>query len=188
MTRGTIGAALLLGLVGFAGADARADDEVSRYSDVPTPLSPDTFPARPAPIVEIGQNPFLGNGYIAPGFTIPTGAVWQPVFIVYGDVRTALQTFDNGTTQTTEWANRMDLFGNLYLPPTERFLVGFRPFDTNNQAVNGVASGYRFKPGDGNWVNALNGKLTTGFFEGDFGELFPNLDPKDTKSLDYGYA
>jgi hypothetical protein len=188
MTRGTIGAALLLGLVGFAGADARADDEVSRYSDVPTPLSPDTFPARPAPIVEIGQNPFLGNGYIAPGFTIPTGAVWQPVFIVYGDVRTALQTFDNGITQTTEWANRMDLFGNLYLTPTERFLVGFRPFDTNNQAVNGVASGYRFKPGDGNWVNALNGKLTTGFFEGDFGELFPNLDPKDTKSLDYGYA
>ena len=181
-------AGLVLAAAGSAALLRADDDQTSRYSDQPTPLSPGTFPARPAPIVEIGQNPFLGNGYIAPGFTIPTGAVWQPVFIVYGDIRTALQTFDTGTTQTTEWANRMDLFGNLYFTPTERILVGFRPFDTNGQAVNGVSSGYRFKPGDGTWVNGLNGKLTTGFFEGDFGELFPNLDPKDTKSLDYGYA
>jgi len=185
-----LGLALLVALSASFEPLVRADsgEEVSRYSDQPTPLSPETFPARPAPLIEIGQNPFLGSGYIAPGFQIPTGAVWQPVFIVYGDVRTALQTFDNGTSQTTEWANRMDLFGNLYFTPTERILVGFRPFDTAGQAVNGVSSGYKFKPGDGNWVNGLNSKLTTGFFEGDFGELFPNLDPKDVKSLDYGYA
>jgi hypothetical protein len=151
-------------------------------------LSPGTFPARPAPLIEIGQNPFLGNGYIAPGFVMPTGDVWQPVFIVYGDVRTALQTFDTGTTQTTEWANRMDLFGNLYFTPTERILIGFRPFDTEGQAVDGVSTGYRWKPGGGNSVNAFNGKLTTAFLEGDFGQLFKNLDPQDVKSLDYGYA
>jgi hypothetical protein len=184
------GLAPFLALVAAFAAPARAQEDAgtSRYSDTPIPLSPSTFPARPAPIIEIGQNPFLGSGYIAPGFEIPTGAVWQPVFIVFGDVRTALQTFDDGTTQTTEWANRMDLYGNLYLTPTERILVGFRPLDTGGQAVNGVYSGYRFKPGDGNDVNGLNAKLTTGFFEGDFGELFPNLDLKDTKSLDYGFA
>jgi hypothetical protein len=179
---------LALSLACLLAPSARADEEVSRYSDVPTPLSPETFPARPAPIVELGQSPFLGSGYIAPGFTIPTGAVWQPDLIVFGDIRTALQTFDDGRTQTTEWASRMDLFANLYLTPTERILVGYRPLDTNGQAVNGVSSGYLFKPGDGKWVNGLNGKLLTGFFEGDFGELFPNLDPKDTKSLDYGFA
>jgi hypothetical protein len=180
--------AALIPLLALASLGARADADASRYSDTPIPLSPSTFPARPAPIIELGQNPFLGNGYIAPGFTVPTGAVWQPVFIVFGDVRTALQTFDNGTTQITEWANRMDLFGNLYLTPTERILVGFRPFDTGGQATNGVFSGYKFKPGDGTNVNGLNAKITTAFFEGDFGELFPNLDPKDTKSLDYGFA
>jgi hypothetical protein len=116
MTSGTTplsAARLGLGAALFATlclAPARADD--SRFSDTPTPLSPATFPARPAPIIEIGQNPFLGNGYIAPGFVIPTGAVWQPVFIVYGDIRTALQTFDDGGSQTTEWANKMDLYGN----------------------------------------------------------------------------
>jgi len=178
---------MLAALCFAAALRARADDEVSRFSDVPTPLDPATFPARPAPVVEIGQNPFLGSGYIAPGFEIPTGAVWQPVFITYGDYRTALQTFDNGTTQTTEWVNRMDLFGNLYFTPTERILVGLRPLDTGGQSLSGTYSGYNFKPEDAN-VNALNAKVTTAFFEGDFGELFPNLDPKDVKSIDYGFS
>jgi hypothetical protein len=179
-----------LGIACTLATGARADGTVdtSRFSDQPTPLNPGTFPDRPAPLIEIGQNPFLGNGYIAPGFVIPTGDVWQPVFILYGDFRTALQTFDTGTTQTTEWANRMDLFGNLYFTPTERILIGFRPLDTEGQAVDGVSSGYRWKPGDGDWVNALNAKLTTAFLEGDFGQLFKNLDPQDVKSLDYGYA
>jgi hypothetical protein len=181
-------ALLVLALGLSAAARGQSEGDSSRFSDTPTPLSPGTFPARPAPVIEIGQNPFLGNGYIAPGFVIPTGSVWQPVFIAYGDVRTALQTFDNGTTQTTEWANRLDLFGNLYFTPTERILVGFRPFDTAGQSPGGVSSGYRFKPGGGKYVNGLNGKLTTGFFEGDFGSLFHNLDPRDVKSLDYGFA
>ncbi|MEO6876307.1 MAG: hypothetical protein ABI222_15940 [Opitutaceae bacterium] len=151
------------------------------------PLNPATFPARPAPIIEIGQNPFLGNGYIAPGFVIPTGAVWQPVFIAYGTYRTALQTFDGGSAQITEWANRLDLYGNLYLTPTERILVGLRPLDTGGQGTAGTYSGYNFKP-KGENVNAFNAKVTTAFFEGDFGELFPGLDPNDSKSLDYGFA
>jgi hypothetical protein len=181
-----LGAAALLG--SLWAAPARAEDD-SRLSDSPTPLSPATFPARPAPVITIGQNPFLGNGYIAPGFVIPTGAVWQPVFIVYGDFRTALQTFDGGGSETTEWANKLDLYGNLYLTPTERILVGIKPLDDQWQEANGTNYGYRFQPGSQKGtVNPINGEVSTLFFEGDFGELFPNLDPKDVKSLDYGFA
>jgi len=157
----------------------------SRFSDKPIPLQIDTFPARPAPLIEIGQNPFLGSGYIAPGFETPTGAVWQPVFIAYGTLRSAVQTFDSGPgVQTTEWVNRLDLYGNLYLTPTERILVGLRPLDQN-----GKFSGYNFKnPTDEGWQHHLNGNITTLFFEGDFGELFPKLDPHDRRSLDYGFS
>lgn len=156
----------------------------SRLSDEPLPMQTEGFPERPAPIVEWGQNPFLGRGYIAPGYESPTGAVWQPLFIVYGTFRSALQTFDSGgpSGETTEWVNRLDLFGNLYLTPTERFLIGFRPLDDG-----GVFSGRRFSdPKDD--MDGLNGKITTFFFEGDFGEIFPFLDLKDEKSLDYGFS
>lgn len=174
----------VIALSALAGGTAHAAKE-SRLSDQPIPLQTEGFPERPAPLIEIGQNPFLGSGYIAPGFVTPTGAVWQPVFIAYGTLRSGLQTFDGGPgVQTTEWANRLDLFGNLYLTPTERILIGFRPLDKN-----GNFSGYRYKhPTDDGWQNRLNGNITTLFFEGDFGELFPNLDPHDRRSLDYGFS
>ncbi|MGH8094670.1 MAG: zinc ribbon domain-containing protein [Chthoniobacterales bacterium] len=156
----------------------------SALSDKPIPLKLEGFPERPKPIIEIGQNPFLGKGPIAPGFTIPTGAVWQPVFIVFGTARTALQTFDNGTGQVTDWASRLDLYGNLYLTPTERLLIGFRPLDRDGLDY----SGYRFDPPPQRLKNDLNAYVTTLFFQGDFGEIFPNLDPNDTKSLDYSFA
>ncbi|MGH7939078.1 MAG: zinc ribbon domain-containing protein, partial [Bryobacteraceae bacterium] len=155
----------------------------SALSDQPAPLQLKGFPERPKPIVEIGLSPFLGSGPIAPGYVLPTGAVWQPDFIVFGTARMALQTFDDGTHQITEWANRLDLYGNLYLTPTERILIGFRPLDRNGLAY----SGYRFQPKDGP-QNALNAYVTTLFFQGDFGELFPKLDPNDNKSIDYQFA
>ncbi|HEY5035617.1 MAG TPA: zinc ribbon domain-containing protein, partial [Chthoniobacterales bacterium] len=155
----------------------------SALSDQPAPLQLKDFPERPKPIVEIGLSPFLGSGPIAPGYVMPTGAVWQPDFIVFGTARSALQTFDDGNHQITEWANRLDLYGNLYLTPTERILIGFRPLDRDGLAY----SGYRFQPQDGP-QNALNGYITTLFFQGDFGEIFPNLDPYDTKSLDYQFS
>ena len=156
----------------------------SRLSDEPVPMQTEGFPERPAPIIEWGQNPFLGNGYIAPGFTTPTGAVWQPLFIVYGTMRSALQSFDAGGPdgETSEWANRLDLFGNLYLTPTERILIGLRPLDEN-----GEFSGYRFSDPEDD-VDRINSRVHTLFMEGDFGELFPFLDPLDNKSLDYGFS
>jgi hypothetical protein len=155
----------------------------SALSDQPAPLKFQNFPVTPRPIVEIGQNPFLSSGPIGNGFTIPTGAVWQPEFLVFGTARSAIQTFDNGKTNFTEFANRLDLFGNLYLTPTERILIGIRPIDRDGD----MSSGYKFTDGPGT-QNDLNANVRTLYFEGDFGEIFPNLDPNDTKSLDYGFS
>ena len=156
----------------------------SALSDEPSPLQTQDFPERPKPIIEIGQSPFLGSGPIAPGYRMPTGAVWQPDFIVYGTARTALQTFDPGTGQITEFANRLDLYGNLYLTPTERILIGFRPLDRDGLDY----TGYRFDPPEQEVKPEFNAYVTTLFFQGDFGELFPNLDPHDRKSIDFGFA
>ncbi len=174
----------LLGLFRTSPSSAHQPHGTSALSDKPTPLKLEGFPDRPKPIIEIGQNPFLGVGPIAPGITLPTGAVWQPVFIVFGTGRTALQTFDNGRGQVTDWANRLDLYGNLYLSPTERFLIGFRPLDREGRDY----SGYRFDPPPQRLKNDLNAYITTLFFQGDFGELFPHLDPNDTKKLDIYFA
>ncbi|MDQ2659587.1 MAG: zinc ribbon domain-containing protein [Verrucomicrobiota bacterium] len=155
----------------------------SALSDQPLPLRLEGFPDRPKPLIEIGQSPFLGVGPIAPGFKIPTGAVWQPDFIIFGTARVALQTFDNGRGQISELVGRLDLFGNLFLTPTERILIGFRPLDRDGLDY----TGYRFDP-DKKIHRELNAYVTTLFFQGDFGELFPNLDPNDVKGLDIQFA
>jgi len=130
-----------------------------------------------------GGNPFLAPGPLYGGVEIPTGAVWQPVFIIYGEARTAVQSFNNGFGTTSEWVNRLDLFGNLYLTPTERVVIGFRPLDRD-----GNFSGYEFEGDDEGFFDALNGNIRTLFFEGDFGEIFPGLDRNDTRNLDYGFS
>ncbi|CAN5502147.1 hypothetical protein BH23VER1_BH23VER1_30150 [soil metagenome] len=132
-----------------------------------------------------GANPFLGRGAINPGIEIPTGAVWQPVTIIYGEFRSALQAFDDGNRDVSEWANRLDVFTNFYLTPTERILVGFGPLDRE-----GDFFGYRFSnsAGEDGFETPINGNIRTLYFEGDFGELFPNLDPGDHGNLDYGFA
>ncbi len=132
-----------------------------------------------------GGNPFLARGEIYKGFVIPTGAVWQPVFILYGEYRSSLQSFNNGAVDVAEWANRLDLFGNLYLTPTERLLFQFRPLDDE-----GDFTGYNFRGGgrDRGFYETFSARVRSLFFEGDFGELFPNLDPNDEKDLDYGFS
>jgi hypothetical protein len=154
----------------------------SAFSDTPIALKP--VPERPKPLLELGENNFLGSGAISPGFTIPTGAVWQPFLVLYGNGRSAFQIFDSGVykSQITEEVNSLDLFANLYLTPTERIVLGIRPLEQN-----GDFAGYRFFPHASPEGN-LNGSIHTLFFEGDFGELFPKLDPNDTRSIDYGFA
>ena len=132
-----------------------------------------------------GGDRFLSPGPIDPGYKLPTGATWRPYFLAFGTLRSAVQTFDQGPKDVTEWANRLDLYGNLYLSGTERILVGLRPFDHEGQF-----SGYTFGKGSkkGAWVDEFNLEPQTLFFEGDFGELFPCLDPHDKRNLDYQFS
>ena len=174
----------------FPPLKSHGESHGSALSDKPAPLKLEGFPDRPKPIIEIGQNPFLGRGPITPGFELPTGAVWQPEFIVFGTGRMAMQTFDNGVQQITEWANRLDLYGNLYLTPTERIVIGFRPVDKvslNSDRDTLRYSGYRFQPRDGP-QNGLNGYVTTLFFQGDFGDCFRISIQTTGKSIDFSFA
>lgn len=153
----------------------------SRLPDEPIPLKTESA-TRTAPFFEAFE-PFLSTGDISPGFEIPGGAIWQPQLLVWGDFRSALQTYDNGTVTTDEWANRLNLFAQLRLTGTERVLISVRPLDKD-----GAFTGNRFKPEPDDNIDATNFRMRTLFFEGDFGELFPNLDPDDSRKLDYGFA
>jgi hypothetical protein len=157
----------------------------SRLSDIAPPFKgDDELPPRTPPIIEIGDA-FLGTGNLAPGFTLPTGAVWQPRFWVYGQYRSALQAWDTGedSPRQAEWANRLDIFGNLQLTGTERIVIGIQPL----QGQSGQHTGYRFTPDENGFEN-FNANIRTLFFEGDFAELFPNLDVFDFSPNDLGFS
>jgi hypothetical protein len=157
----------------------------SELSDEPIPMkSEEELPARTPPIIEIGPN-FLGTGTIPEAIELPTGAVWTPALWIFGDYRTAINYFDNGEAPyVMEWANRLDLFANLQLSGTERILFGVQPLHDGRDF-----SGTIWKPDDRDGrVNGLNLDVATFFFEGEFGEIFPNLDPEDTGNFDYGFS
>jgi hypothetical protein len=173
-----------LGLIMFLLANGVHASETSRLSDIAPPFKTEKdIPERTPPIIEIGD-PFLGTGKISPGFKIPTGAVWQPRFWVYGQLRSAVQTWDNGDgEQHSEWANRLDLFGNLQLTGTERVVIGIQPL----QGKDGSQSGYQFSPEDKGF-ESFNANIRTLFFEGDLAELFPGWDKEDFSSNDVGFS
>tara|TARA_R110002111_G_scaffold262289_1_gene337859 strand:+ start:159214 stop:160860 length:1647 start_codon:yes stop_codon:yes gene_type:complete len=143
------------------------------------------IPDRPDLLIETNEK-FLDIGFLNQGIVIPTGAVWRPSFWVFGTYRTGLNYFNNRAgSNVSEWANRLDLFGQLNLSGTERLLVGLRSLDKELTASR-LFSGYDFR--DGQWLDGLNADIQTLFFEGDFGEIFPNLDPYDVHRFDIGFS
>ncbi len=160
---------------------------IPRLSDEPAPYA--VVPERPALPIEWGCK-FLGNGLIERGFVLPGGAVWTPCLLVFGTNRTALQTFQSigPPGRVTELRNRLDIFANLQLTQTEKCIIGLGATDDNDFTK---FSGYGFTADnrpelegseyEGPYVRAL-------FCEGDFGALFPNLDRKGAKHLDWGFA
>jgi hypothetical protein len=162
--------------------------KTSRISDEAVAvLDLESMPSRPNPILELGGD-FLGPGNIRRGYELPTGAVWQPTLLVFGTHRSALQTFHSDNETTAEFANRLDLFANLQLTASERFVLGLRPLDDE-----GEFSSYQFEPDNGlsddtGWQDETNVRVNTFFFEGDFGEIFPNLSKDDRKATDYGFV
>lgn len=161
----------------------------SRLTDKHIPLQIDAVPKRPKPLLEWGE-PFLGTGTLSPGFQLPTGAVWQPSLIAFGTVRTAFQSngFDpvRGDSRTSEFAARLDLFANLQLSGSERLVLGMRNLDQNGRFTSYVVdSDQNGQEGGRSEFNADVGSL---FFEGDFGEIFPNISPNDFKPTDVGFS
>jgi len=153
-----------------------------RLSDEPIPLQLDGFPERPRPIVDWG-NDFLGSGTLWPGFLLPTGAVWQPALVAFGQWRNAAQSVDDGFDQRTELRTRLDLFFNLSFSGSERLVVGFRPLDHDGSFTRYVIDG-----DDEGFQDELNGEIAMLFFEGDFGEIFPELSVDDFRRTDIGFS
>lgn len=143
-------------------------------------------PDRPRLLFECGET-FLGRGFLKQGVELPTEAVWRPAIWVFGEGRTAIHYYDSHRDgdPVSEWAHRLDLFGQLNLTGTERFLLGLRPLD---EEVRGGRRFYAWDFRNGDTVDGWNADIQTAFFEGDFGELFPYLDPYDSKGLDWGFS
>ena len=182
--------ALLVGCTqAWAGSGGRGEGEpqakemesVSRLSDIPLPLQVEDVPERPSLLLELGE-PFLGTGPFGPEIDLPTGAVWRPSLWVFGTHRMAVQTANDGATDVSEWAHRLDLFANLKLSASERLLIGLRPLDRENRFT-----GVSFEP-DGDFQDEFNAVVRTLFFEGDLGEIFPTLDREDTGMMDVGFS
>ena len=158
----------------------------SKLSDEPARLlTEDEIPKRAGMLLEKGE-PFLGTGNLSPGITLPTGAIWQPALWVFGDIRSTVGHFDNGVAESRQFfSNRLDLFANLKLSPTERILLGISPLSRHRRDHTGVlrrqSTGFEF-------FNGFNANIETLFFEGEFGEIFPNLDPDDNKAFDFGFS
>ncbi|MBC8284418.1 MAG: hypothetical protein H8E32_11445 [Nitrospinae bacterium] len=160
--------------------------EVSRFSDEKIQLlEPSDTGNRPSLIYE-GGDLFLGTGNLQEGFETPWGAVWQPQLWVFGTLRTSLFYFDNGVRpSSSEWATRLSLFANLQLTHTEKLIIGVRPLDRN--AFNRFTR-VQLNDDFGSSKIEPNLDIRTFFFEGDFGSLFPGLDPVGKKPIDLGFS
>ncbi len=185
---------VLLGIVLCFSVPAYADwfplghtSERSAFSEEHIQLlAPSGTGSRPALIYE-GGDLFLGVGDLYEGFETPWGAVWQPQLWVFGTMRSAVQMFENGSANSTasEWANRLDLYANIQLTGTEKFIIGVRPLDKNEPSK---FSRVAFNDNRGSGQSEFNMDIRTMFFEGDLGSLFPKLDPSGTTWLDYGFS
>jgi len=149
------------------------------------PIGIRPIPERPPLVIEENE-PFLGPGWLKQGIELPTGVIVRPALWVFGTYRTGVQHLETPTgTRVAEWAHRLNLFGQLNFTGTERILLGLRPLD-QEVGRGREFNGYGFRGGD--WIDGWNGEIQTLFFEGDFGEIFPRLDPLDSEQLDYGFS
>ncbi|MFT5498705.1 MAG: hypothetical protein ACI9TH_004120 [Kiritimatiellia bacterium] len=157
-----------------------------RLSDKPAEFL--SVPPRPAMPIELGCK-FLGSGKLPDGFEVPGGAVWSPCFWLFGTYRTAFQTYESvgPVGRNTEWANRLDLFANLQLTSTEKCLLGVAPLD-KNRFTNFSRYSFESNQGQEGGRSEAGVYVRAAFCEGDFGSLFPNLDPKGTGYSDFGFS
>jgi hypothetical protein len=173
-------------LAGLFGFITHAEHDEPQTGLDPYAIGIQSIPDRPSLVFECNEG-FLKPGWLSQGVETPTGAVWRPSIWVFGTYRTAYQYLDAHRPggPVSEWANRLDLFAQVNLTGTERILVGMRPLDEQESNHRDFWS-YDFRRHQ--WLDGLNSHIQTLFFEGDFGEIFPWLDPYDHKMLDYGFS
>ncbi len=164
-------------------------EQSSSESHSSTPIANPCSLVRTGPPLELGPD-LLGLGKLHPGFELPTGAVWQPALYMFGGIRTGLNVIESDDgADLTELVVRADVAFNLQLTATERIVIGFTPLHDE-----GLFTNYQFQPSDGEgFQDELNADIQQLWFEGDFGELFPNLQRRDDDErlehgLDYGFS
>ncbi|MEM7249283.1 MAG: hypothetical protein AAF533_28480 [Acidobacteriota bacterium] len=170
---------LLLVTASVASAGSVDDLHLSLETE-PRPPQVQRLRQRPKPLIEWGER-FNAPGRLSKGLKLPGGAVWRPQLLVFGTLRSALQSLE-GPVEISEWITRLDLHAQLRLSGTERLLVSLRPLNDDTQH-----SGYFFS-GDTGWQEQMNSQLRALFFEGDFGELLPVLDRSDRRPIDLGFS
>jgi hypothetical protein len=163
----------------YSGHASAAGDNLD-LSDKPIPmLTEEEMPRRVAPLLELGGD-FLGPGNISAGWEMPGGSVWIPQLWVYGNIRTAFNATapSSGQLDTTEVVVQPTINFNLKLTATERFFLEIQPLDTPKGST-----GYSFSGASKKSQTQFNASIRSLFFEGDIGEMFPVLDPKDSDAL-----
>jgi hypothetical protein len=160
--------------------------ETPRFSEEHIQLKPPSDTGNRPPLIYEGGDLFLGTGNLYEGFETPWGAIWQPQLWIFGTLRSAVYTFDDGVVSpSAEWGNRLDLYANLQLTGTEKIIIGIRPLDRNRLDR---FSRVTFNDNRGGDQEEFNADIRTFFFEGDLGSLFPKLDPGGYTWLDYGFT
>ena len=172
------------------------DPDYSWTSDIPIGVQP----IMDRPILPLGEYPlkFLGEGTIPQGIELPTGAIWRPTLWIFGSNRFGVSYRDDqGGRNFGSVVNRLALFSQLNFTGTERIQIGIRP--TDEEEGRPLLTGREYtshfwkthtlpgaSPIDG--LDGWNGDLNVAYFEGQLDEIFPNLDPYDTKFLDLGFS
>lgn len=171
----------------FSGEHFHFENDLSNE-----PLGVLDTPDRPDLVFEMNE------GFLKPGpmgdedgeVVTPFGAVWRPSLWVFGSYRAHAAYRSQEGLNFTELSHRLNLFTQLNLTGTERLVVQLRPLDDEinrpNARLGREFNSYDLQ--DGDWIDGWNAEPNSLFFEGDFGELFPNLDPYDSMQLDYGFT
>ena len=173
------------------------DPDNSWVTDFPIGIQP-IMPRPPLPLGEFGER-FLGRGTINEGIELPTGAVWRPALWVFGSNRFGISYRDDRNGRNFgSIVNRLSLFSQLNLSGTEHVLIGVRPTD-EEVGTRPLLTGREYS----SWfwrrstlsgaptfdhLDGFNMDIQTLYFEGQFDEIFPCLDPYDTKFLDFGFS
>ncbi len=172
-----------------AASVVAAESEID-LSETPIPfLKSEDLPKRVGALIELGRG-INALGQLSPGIEMPGGAVLQPALWIYGSSRVAALTTDGNRRtlpggDTAEVVTRLDLFVNLQLAGTERIFAHFRPLDESGRFAGTTLAGNP-NASETHWETDWD--IESLFFEGDFDELFPNMDPHDRRQLDFGLA